>query len=150
MKLDEEVPNIGWETDYYKIAIEMASTPLGQSLNRHGDILNAKISSLLTHISVMIATLTFFMTAFGDIKSRDRFTYLLLAEIMLYLVFAIFCLRGVLITNHASFRGCGDKLYKRYASIIRHRRRYYLISLYGTIFVTISFMATLVERTLFS
>jgi hypothetical protein len=56
---DRHVVNI---EDYWKISTYISSDDCGQEANRHSDFLNTKVSALLTHVSLMVVTSTWFFT----------------------------------------------------------------------------------------
>lgn len=137
---------IAKEKEYYSLVADVDGTPHGPILSRTSDSLNSKISGLLSHISIMIAILSFFLSQMGDFKRIDFFTFAITIEIIFYLCFTVGCLRGLFITSPRSLLEKGKESTNHIIMIIRRRRRIYLLSLKGTIIVTIAFLITLAEK----
>ena len=129
------------EREYYKSITLIYDTELGRLLFGTTDILNSKISGLLTHISIMMAILGFFLA--DNQNSHKIITLMVAGEMVLYLILAIGCLLGLYITNPLTLQGHENAAADRLTLILRRRRRIYLFSLKGTIAVTIAFFATL-------
>src|SRR5208282_4302051 len=80
------IPDLGLKTTHYKLASELNKVAAGAWLRRHGDLPNSEPSSLLTHTSVIIAILTFFLPSNQNLSKPDYFVYMLDIETTFYLV----------------------------------------------------------------
>ena len=137
---DEENKN---EIEYYKIIAKVSSTDEGQQMLRRLDTINDKASSVLTHISIMIAVLTgCFLFFFGKEGYTFVSTFLFL-ELCGYIILTMFALRSVFVTCGKTYRGYEDMPEKRTMQILVSRRLSLRISIYGTMILTILLIFTL-------
>jgi hypothetical protein len=136
---------------------ELVSTKIkegryGPQVIRHADILNQKISGLLTHVSVMIAALAIiFQTLYGGKTSSGTTTdlsvpeLLILTEMGVYVVVTLFCLKGIFLTTLRDFKDYEDRVLERFILIVAKRRKCYHIALFLTIMMTVAVVFTLIS-----
>jgi len=112
--------------------------------------LNAKTSALLTHISLIVAALTFLYTSRSG---GGLFKAMVVLEICAYLLLSIFCLRSIRMTFRMTSRFADgttktegtpreEELYKR--------RTVYNFASNTTVFVTLFMILTLVVGAIFA
>ncbi len=131
MKADEN------EIRYVTTVAEIAEHPLGPQTMRLGDVLNAKTSALLTHVSIMIAVSTA-MLFFSRGPEAIVTSRLLLIEIALYASISLLCIYTVRITGPNSFKSRNGDAVFELVSIVRRRRNTYNVALMLTVLATIS------------
>jgi hypothetical protein len=139
------------ELAYYDLAAAISASPGGQQLLRLADVLNAKSSSLLTHISIMIAVVAYYTSAAkceqcGTLEKV--IAALLYSELIAYVTIGLVCLRSISITAPKSFLKSIEKKNNEEAlcllvMIVRRRRNYYLASLWATAIITVIFISTI-------
>lgn len=135
-EIDEEIA-------YYDAVARIAETESGRQILRHADILNAKISGLLTHVSVMIAVLLYFAQSIvceEKFDSKSWYQIFLYFEIVMYLFVAGACLYCLAITTPKDFNVTSlgsNSLVNTFMIIVRERRIIYLFGLGFTILLTI-------------
>jgi len=141
------------ERKYYKTVLPIANTEYGKQVMRNADVLNSKISALLTHVSIMIAILMIFYNSANVSEANldtkitamtiDAAKSLMIVETCMYIVASLFCVLGIWITGPSSFLGHEDNPTDRLIDIIGRRRKCFIIALWITIFVTVTFLVTL-------
>jgi hypothetical protein len=130
---------------YFERVASISETPAGEESKRHADVLNTKISALLTHVSLMIAvSAVFFDWASKPTGHLPFLEWMLLAEIVAYVLISLLCLRGIWITGYSSFLEHKGDPTEVFFKIVGARRTVYYIAISSTIFVTVAFLATLI------
>ncbi len=111
-----------------------------------GDI-DSKTAALLTHISLIIAALTFLYAT----QSGVIFKFIIMIEVSVYLCLAILCLRTIryTVTYSKSFLDDHDAN-KSFAFELAKRGRIYNFAASATIYVTMSMIVVLVGDGLFA
>lgn len=107
------------------------------------DVLDNKTSSLLSHVSIMMAVLSIF---FGETEAGTLVRTLVVVELFCYLLISLGCLLVVFVItpndNHAS----ADEELERSIAVLMWRRRMYNVCMVATWVVTFAFMLTLVAK----
>ncbi|MEL7300928.1 MAG: hypothetical protein AAFM92_11140 [Pseudomonadota bacterium] len=121
---------------------------------RHFDNLNSKAAALLTHISVMIAVTAFvFYFLYPNRQEVDVWGWLILSEMVSYILLTLPCVAPLYVTNFYSFdlkrlstkTPVRDGLLEAYV----RRRNCFYISYFGCILFTIFFALTVLGKLLF-
>jgi hypothetical protein len=101
------------------------------------DIIDQKVSSLLTHVSVMIAALSMFS---GTVITTGLAHYLMIFEIVIYVFVAIGLLRCIRLSGPELSLGSVEE---NMANEVCFRRRFYQFLLDVTIVLTLAFIMTI-------
>jgi hypothetical protein len=111
-----------------------------------GDI-DSKTSALLTHISLIIAALTFLYST----QSGGAFKVMIVMEVCIYLCLAILCLRAIryTVTYSKSFLDNHDAN-KSFAMELEKRGQIYNFAANATIYVTMSMIVLLIADGFFA
>lgn len=118
----------------------------GKEAMRHADVINARISTLLTHVSIMIAvSVVTFAEGYEHSRNFGISDYCILVDILGYLLVSFICLRGIFMIDCKTFVKHHDVL-EYYVMEIRKRRNRYNLSLLMTRFLTAVFIVTLAAR----
>jgi len=120
---------------------EMRHSAPGDSVFYELDTIDNKVSSLLTHVSIMMAILAIFYTSLSnDLVMR----HIVIIELLLYLIATLGCLRGIFMVGpHARLLEYDAILLDR-IKVVSYRFRAYKFSLFLTIVTTVAFMFTLI------
>ncbi len=113
---------------------------IGSATVYYMDAIGQKTSSLLTHVSIMMAILSIFYTTTGQ---HDPIRGALLLELFLYLLATLGCLRSIFICDLDSDRNDLDEMTDIRIKEVLYRLSAYKWSLRVTIFTTIAFIVTL-------
>jgi len=126
---------------FYSMFDEARSTAEGRSMFYILDVIDQKTSSLLTHVSVMVGVVSFL---FGRHNS-GLYHYIYLAELVVYLIVTLGCLRAIFITNERSEQSHdAAELLEANINETDRRRRIYILSLDVTIKTTFVLVLTLI------
>jgi len=140
------------EKALHTIISEYGETAEGKQAMRQTEVLNAKVTGLLTHVSVMLAVCTvMFTTAWQRNGIVDLFGKLLLLEIMGYLVITLLCLPVLFLAGYRSFLAHKKRRHDlTYLDVLMfitaRRRRLYSIAIWGTVLVTVAFIITVAAK----
>ena len=131
---------------YWAISKDLGYDPEAMDVRRHSDTLNAKVSSLLTHVSIMIAISSAFFVHFVSQSGSSASDYDLMAEILVYMLSTLLCLSAIPITKSASFKNDGGKHLERFQRLVTQRKSRYRLALALTIGDTVIFMGSIYLR----
>jgi hypothetical protein len=83
------------ERSYFEAIVKISSLPNGVQMLRHTDIINAKASAVMTHVSLMLAVCVGLFIGFDLHKPNGQFekiiTLLMFVELLSYAVFITVC-----------------------------------------------------------
>lgn len=113
------------------------------TLTRLADIINAKASGLLSHISIMFASTSVIFYALQSTGASSITLSLFFFELTLYVFIALVALSCLNISGPSVVSGDVNKDFEALIKIVRARRRRYHVALYSTFIVTIALVVTL-------
>lgn len=120
------------EDDYFDTISAVERHSNSQQLYRHFDVLNGKASSLLSHISIMIAVTGFLVANFsGSSENFDVLEYIIIFELVAYALLTIPFLSLTFLTNSLTPRRYSkgatsdEEIYRGYLRVFSIRRRHY-------------------------
>lgn len=119
---------------------DMRKTDVGDTASYYTDAVDGKTSSLLTHVSIMLAVLAIFYSTMppGSFAGKA-----ILVELLLYLAVTLGCLLSINILGPGREKLNTDQIVALAVKIAVRRSRVYQISWLATFVVTIAFMMTL-------
>lgn len=122
---------------------EMKSTRIGDAAAYYTDAIDGKTSSLLTHVSIMLAVLAVFYASMPEPSlAKDA----ILIELFLYLFVTLGCLLSIRILGPGKSQRSLDEIVVVSAQVAVARLRIYNISWMATFLVTAAFIVTLVAH----
>jgi hypothetical protein len=128
----------GRERDYARAVVAAHSeTVLPSVLREHFATIDGKSAALLTHTSMMVAAIGIAATVIAGSKFEQA---IMIAEIMLYLLVAIACLRCSSLFREATEDNAGDGSLARELIL---RRELFIFCNTATIYLTILVLVTL-------
>ncbi|GAB4193563.1 MAG: hypothetical protein Tsb002_24150 [Wenzhouxiangellaceae bacterium] len=107
------------------------------------DVLDNKTSTLISHVSLMMAVLAVF---YGETSPGTTVRSLIIVELFLYLVIALGCLLVVFVIKPNDLHATPDDELSNSISVLIRRRKMYNVSMIATWTVTFFFMATLATK----
>jgi len=132
------------EAKYFEYISGMGSGVVGQQILRHTDILNAKAGSILTHSSMMIAAVSFFIAITSSDGQPKGWLHIfiditLFVELFTYVFISIASLRCIFLTTIRSFGQVKISPQEQMMLIVRNRRRTHNASVKLAIITTLMF-----------
>ena len=142
-------------SEYWTASASMSATAIGKEALDHAIMLSTKVCALLTHVTLMMAVSTWFLSfSFGK-KPESYNTALIEAvnatifmEIILYLITTLLCLRAIWVTAEFVYNKLlpvEDAVNIRCLNILK-RQRYYLIAMWITVGNSLFFLASLIVK----
>ena len=120
-----------------------AQNPYRDFIYRMMSAVDAKVSALLTHISLIIAALVFIYTSKASANGAAFLKSMIMCEIVAYLVLTVFCLRCIHMTAKLSSGGAATESDALAVELYKRRATYNWTS-NVTVFVTVATIMTLV------
>lgn len=111
----------------------LLETKIGDAIYKYLDVIDNKISSLLTHVSILAAVS---MILFQSIEENFFLKILVGVEVVSYIVVALGCLFCINIIGPTN-KHSGNDLYKYSMEAIQFRLKIYRICLYATKVLTV-------------
>jgi hypothetical protein len=109
---------------------------------------DAKVSALLTHISLIIAALVFIYTSRAGANGAVLLKSMIMSEIVAYLLLTVFCLRCIHMTTSLSSSSAATESDALAIELYKRRATYNWTS-NVTVFVTVATIITLVLGSVF-
>jgi hypothetical protein len=131
--------NVKWEQKYQELRSRIANTSVGDVAIESLGTVNNKTQALLAHVSMMIAVLSLF----AGLVIRDGVGhYLVIIEIMLYVLMTIGLLRCIKIAGSEEYilTSSLTDVQSRMIGEACYRRQLYSHILTCTVYITIAFM----------
>jgi hypothetical protein len=125
---------------YLEHISEMKSTKVGEAASYYMDAIDNKTSSLLSHVSIMMAILSIF---YATITEHSLIRSALLVELFFYLIVTLGCLRSIFIFGPGGKQSTVDDIIQLRVNEVISRLRAYRWSLSVTIVTTLAFIATM-------
>ncbi len=130
------------QTKSFLVSIStMRGSSPGDALFYELDTVDNKVSSLLSHVSIMMAILALF---YSNMDKSDPSRIAILAELCIYLLVTLGCLRGIFMIGPENQVGEYEEILNKRIEVVCRRVRAYKYSLLVTVFTTIAFIFTLI------
>lgn len=126
----------------------------GRELMEHSSYVNAKSSSLFTHVSIMMVVAMWALEHRSDrqheILPESYINFVLSADVVLYIIITFLCLRGVWVTHRRTFKGIGaenlDDALGVFRDIVTSRKNTFYAALLMTWAATALFMVSFIAK----
>jgi hypothetical protein len=125
---------------YLESISDMKASKIGDAASYYMDAIDSKTSSLLTHVSIMMAVLSVF---YATMHQNSFVKSALLVELITYLIVTLGCLRGIFVFTPKDKQESLQKTIELRVNEVVLRLRAYKLSLYVTIITTIALIITL-------
>ncbi len=149
--VSKEYQDLYWKIHTY---IRNAKSDEGKELLDHAGYVNAKASSLFTHVSIMMVVAMWALEHPGEkhhiVLPVSYIDFVLGSDVVLYIIITFFCLRGIWVTHCNTFRGIGydnlDDALSVFRNIVTSRKNTFYVALLMTWVATALFMLSFIAK----